>query len=300
VSGPSGNLWVGRRVIAYAHQGGAWEAPSSTCFAIRRALEVGATGIELDVHATSDGALVVCHDSTVDRTTNGSGDISRMTLEELRGLDNAYWWAPGADVSPGLEASAYPHRGKAPFDPDFRIATLAEALTVIDEFPGVVVNLDIKATAPQVEPYEEHLARELEDLGHTKDVIVASFNDRATENFRSFAPGIATSAGTIASAEFWRAAHQGDEIPEAKFVALQVPMKQGDLDVVDDLFVRAAHEKGIAVHVWTLNDPAEMERAVELGVDGIISDLPTRLCKLLDDNAVRWVPKSDELGARPG
>ena len=98
-------------MIAYAHQGGAWESPSSTCFAIRRALEAGATGIELDVHATSDGQLVVCHDATVDRTTDGTGEIADLTLAELRGLDNAYWFVPGADVTPGLEACLVPVPG---------------------------------------------------------------------------------------------------------------------------------------------------------------------------------------------
>jgi glycerophosphoryl diester phosphodiesterase len=290
VSGTGANPWVDRRVIAYAHQGGAWEAPSSTLFAIRRALEVGATGIELDVHATSDGALVVCHDSTVDRTTNGTGEISNLTLAEVRQLDNAYWWAPGADVSPGLDRAAYPHRGKAPGDPDFRIATLEEALGVIGLFPGVVVNLDIKGTAPQVKPYEEKLAAELETFGHGTEVIVASFNDRATENFRSFAPEIATSAGTIASAEFWRAAHQGQAQPELAYVALQVPLRHGDLEVVDEIFVEAAHDNGIAVHVWTLNDPVEIEHAVDIGVDGVISDLPTQLCRILDSRGLGWKP----------
>jgi glycerophosphoryl diester phosphodiesterase len=288
-----GTTWLDRRVIAYAHQGGAWEAPSSTRFAIRKALEAGATGIELDVHATSDGCLVVCHDGTVDRTTNSTGEIAEMTLADLRKLDNAYWWAPGADVTPGLDPTSYPYRSKAPDDHDFRIATLAEALAVIDEFPVVVVNLDIKGTAPQVKPYEERLARELEALCHTRDVIVASFNDRATENFRALAPEIATSAGTLASAEFWRAAHQGEEIGDLDYVALQVPQRHGDLEVVDDVFVRAAHDHGIAVHVWTVNDQIEMEKLLDLGVDGIISDLPTRLSGLLGSKGVAWVASRD-------
>jgi glycerophosphoryl diester phosphodiesterase len=277
-----------RRVIAYAHQGGAWESPSSTCFAIRRALEAGATGIELDVHSTSDGELVVSHDATVDRTTGGSGAIAELTLAELRGLDNAYWFVPGADVTPGLEEAAYPYRGRAPQDRDFGIATLAEALAVIEEFPGVVVNLDIKQTAPQVKPYEEHLADELEALGHAEDVIVASFNDNATAAFRSFSDTVATSAGTIQTAEFWRAAHSAEEIPVVPYVALQVPSSHAGLDVVDEVFVSAAHDRGIAVHVWTVNDTDVMEHLVDLGVDGIISDLPTTLCAVLSERGVAW------------
>jgi glycerophosphoryl diester phosphodiesterase len=279
-----------RRVIAYGHQGGAWEAPSSTCFAIRRALELGATGIELDVHATVDRQLVVCHDATVDRTTDSTGWIADRTLAELRQLDNSYWFVPGADVTPGLPADAYPYRGRAPDDHDFGIATLAEALAVIDEFPGVVVNMDIKRTAPAVEPYEELLAEELKRLGRTQDVIVASFNDLASDAFRRFAPEIATSAGTIATADFWRAAHAGEDPPATPYVALQVPTSHSGLEVADEVLVKAAHASGIAVHVWTVNDESEMARLIDLGVDGIISDLPTQLAALLAERGVNWRP----------
>jgi glycerophosphoryl diester phosphodiesterase len=285
-----GEDWLQRRVIAYAHQGGAWEAPSSTCFAIRRALELGATGIELDVHATVDRHLVVCHDATVDRTTDSSGWIADKTLAELRQLDSSYWFVPGADVTPDLPAGAYPYRGRAPDDRDFGIATLAEAIAVIDEFPGVVVNLDIKRTAPDVEPYEELLADELRLLGRTQDVIVASFNDLASDAFRRFAPEIATSAGTIATADFWRAAHAGEDPPATPYVALQVPTSHSGLEVADEVLVKAAHACGIAVHVWTVNDESEMARLVDLGVDGIISDLPTQLAGLLAEKGVNWHP----------
>ena len=155
----TGNPWLERRVIAYAHQGGAWEAPSSTLFAIRRALETGATGIELDVHATADRQLVVCHDATVDRTTDGHGAIHALTLAELQELDNAHWFVPGDDVTVGLDPDAYPYRGRAPGDADFGVATLSDVLDLVEDHPGVALNLDIKQTAPAVEPYEELLAK---------------------------------------------------------------------------------------------------------------------------------------------
>ena len=275
------NSWTARRVLAYAHQGGAWEAPSSTLFAVRRALELGATGIELDVHATADGHLVVCHDGTVDRTTNASGAIASLSLAELRALDNAYWFAPGADVSPGLADDAYPYRGRAPEDADFSFATLAEVLDLMEGYPDVALNLDIKATAPAVEPYEERLARQLLERDRTDRVIVASFLDVATETFSVHAPGIATSAGTITTAMFWRAVHEGADPPAMRHVALQVPAHQGDLVVVDDGFVAAAHAMDVAVHVWTINDEAEMGRLVDLGVDGVITDLPSTLLHVL-------------------
>jgi glycerophosphoryl diester phosphodiesterase len=278
-------VWLERRVIAYAHQGGAWESPSSTVHAIEHALTAGATAIELDVHATSDGELVVCHDATVDRTTEGSGLIASFTLAELREMDFSYWWIPGADVTPGRPAADYPFRGRAPSDRAFGIATLRE---VLERFPGVVLNLDIKQTAPVVAPYEETLARLLAEYDRTDDVIVASFLDPATDAFRGVAPHVPTSAGTMATAEAWRAVQAGEPVPDMPPVAFQVPERQGDLVVVDERFVVAAHAAGKAVHVWTVNDTQSMERLLDLGVDGIISDVPTTLCGVLAARGVDW------------
>jgi glycerophosphoryl diester phosphodiesterase len=279
------SVWLERRVIAYAHQGGAWESPSSTLHAIAHALEAGATGVELDVHATADGELVVCHDATVDRTTAGQGTIASFTLAQLRGMDFSYWWIPGADVTPGRPAAEYPFRGRAPADPSFGIATLRE---VLEQFPGVVLNLDIKQTAPVVAPYEESLARLLAEFGRTDDVIVASFLDPATDAFRRFAPDVPTSAGTLVTAEAWQAVQAGDDLPASPAVAFQVPERQGDLVIVDERFVAAAHRAGKAVHVWTVNDAESMERLLGLGVDGIISDVPTTLCGVLGTEGVAW------------
>ncbi|HTT86477.1 MAG TPA: glycerophosphodiester phosphodiesterase [Acidimicrobiales bacterium] len=284
------NPWLGRRVISYAHQGGAWEAPSSTLFAIRRALDLGATGIELDVHATADGHLVVSHDGTVDRTTDGHGAICDLTLDQIRSLDNAYWFVPGADVTPGLDPDAYPYRGRAPEDREFGVATLEEVFGLLDEHPRVALNLDVKATAPTVEPYEALLAEALDRHDHRDRVIVASFLDVATEAFARHAPGVARSAGTIAVAAFWRALADGGEPSAQGHVALQVPASYGERVLVDERFVAAAHRLGLAVHVWTINEVTEMARLLELGVDGIISDLPTPLVTMLRGRGVDWRP----------
>ena len=280
--------WIDRRVIAYAHQGGAWEGPSSTLHAIRQALEVGATAIELDVHATADGHLVVSHDPTVDRTTDATGEIASLTLDEVRRLDNAYWWAPGADVSPGLAPGDYPFRGRAPDDHDFRVATLDE---VLEAFPGTVLNLDIKRTAPDVEPYEEVLARTLVDHGRSDDVIVASFLDAATDAFSRVAPDIPTSAGTVTTAEFFRSVQQGEAPATMRHVALQVPATYAGVQLVDERFVEVAHGMGLAVHVWTIDEEDEMERLVGLGVDGVITDRPSVLAALLERRGATWQPR---------
>lgn len=283
------NPWLDRRVIAYAHQGGAKEAPSSTLYAVRAALEHGATGIELDVHSTRDGVLVVCHDQTVDRTTDGTGDIADLDLAQLRRLDNAYWFCPGLNAVRGRPDADYPLRGRAPSEGDLGVATLAE---VLEAFPDAVLNLDIKRTAPQAVAYEAALAAELVACGRTENVIVASFFDSAIEAFSSHAPGIAVAAGTDVTTAFYNSVRAGSSPPEGigRYAALQVPPRFGSLTVVDGRFVDAAHDCGLAVHVWTVDDPAEMERLVGLGVDGIISDVPSVLAGELARLGAAWTP----------
>jgi glycerophosphoryl diester phosphodiesterase len=275
--------WLSRRVISFAHQGGSFEAPSSTLAAIALALEVGASAIELDVHATKDRHLVVCHDATIDRTTNGEGTIAEMTLHELSQLDNAYWWIDGDVVTPGRPSEEYLLRGRAPKDRRYAIATLEEVATT---FPGVLLNLDIKGASPLVEPYEELLAQELRRLDLSDRVIVASFHDDAIQAFRRFAPGVATSAATNETAAFYFSHLQDPVVPPV--VAFQVPPRYGDIDVVTESFLEAAHMAGIAVHVWTINEEVEMARLIDLGVDGLVSDRPSVLAALLDARGGAW------------
>ncbi len=283
------NPWLDRRVLAYAHQGGVKEAPSSTLYAIERALALGVTGIELDVHATVDGELVVGHDPTLDRTTNGSGSIAAHTLAEIQRLDNAYWFISGEGAAHDRPPDQYALRGRAPDDRRFAVATLDE---VLEATTGVVVNLDIKQTAPTAAPYEEALARVLIRHERRDDVIVASFFDAATEAFSRYAPDIATSLGQNAVAVFTQAVARG-EAPDpslARHAAIQVPARFVSLELVNERFVEAAHALGLAVHVWTVDDPAEMERLCALGVDGIMTDRPSVLVGVLDRLGAAWRP----------
>ena len=280
-------VWLGRRVLAFAHQGGAREAPSSTMFALQRAVAVGADALELDVHRSLDGHLVVCHDPTVDRTTNGSGRICDLTLEQLQQLDNAHWWRPGEVVDHAAVAADLPLRGRAPAERHLGIATLAE---VLEAFPDVLLNLDIKQTAPEVEPYEAQLAAQLVAAGRSDDVIVASFSDAALDGFRAEGSEIGTSCGPRDVVAMAQALGAGVPLPDQVRVhaAVQVPPRFGGVDVVTAAAVHAAHEAGMAVHVWTIDDEAEMRRLVELGVDGVMSDRPSVLVALLDDLGIRW------------
>jgi glycerophosphoryl diester phosphodiesterase len=278
------NPWLDRRVLNYAHQGGAREAPSSTLFALRQAVAGGADGLELDVHATADGVVVVCHDATVDRTTQTTGEIARMQHAELRTLDNAHWWVPGEVVAVDRAEHEYVHRGKAPDDPSFGIATLRD---VLEEFPDVYLNLDIKQTAPAVEAYEHLVADLLREFGRADDVIVASFDDRATDAFKAIAPEIHTSCGTLATAAIWQAINDDTPLPETPHQALQVPAMVGDIVVVSERFVERAHAHGLAVHVWTIDEPDEMERLIDLGVDAVMTDRPSVLEAILQRRSSR-------------
>lgn len=279
------NVWLNRRVIGFAHQGGAKEAPSSTLMAMHQAVRAGIDALELDVHCTKDKKLVVCHDPTVDATTNATGAISEMTLSELKDLDNAYWFVKGEVTSKSHSEKDYIFRGKAPKDPLFGIASLEE---VLQSFPDVFINLDIKKTAPEVPSYEGLLAELLRTYRRDDNVIVASFYDAALESFRSQSLGVGTSAGTLEITSFFHFVHGGKNLEKINYQALQVPMSFQGLTIVDEKFVNTAHELGLAVHVWTIDEETQMRNLIELGVDGIISDRPSLLVKVLDSLGLRW------------
>jgi glycerophosphoryl diester phosphodiesterase len=273
------NPWLDRRPLHYAHQGGAREAPSSTKHAMRRAVhDHGADAIELDVHRTVDGHLVVCHDTTVDRTTAATGPIHELTLAELRRLDPAYWWSPGFDARDDLHDDAYPLRGAYPGEPSLGIATLDE---VLDEFASVFLNFDIKETGPV--RYEAQLADRLRAYGRVDDVIVASFHDDALRVFSAHAPDIHVSLGPTDTFAFYGAIHDGAPMPTwaPSQVALQVPATFEDVEVVTADFVKGAHDVGLAVHVWTIDESEEMHRLLDLGVDGVMTDCPSALAGVL-------------------
>lgn len=282
----STNPWRARAPLHFAHQGGAAEAPSNTLYAFATALDKGATALELDVHATADGHLVVLHDDTVDRTTQGSGAVHTLMLDDVRRLDAAYRFTP-ADWSAG-DGPRHPLRGVATgrqpppagFAPgDFTIPLLAEVLT---RFPGVPLNIDIKATAPQVPAYEQILADVLAEHGRGDETMVASFHEAALAAFAATGCAIPTSAGPVRTAEFWTAVQQGEPgIPLPEHLALQVPITYDELTVVDQSFVTAAHARDLAVHVWTVDDAPTMRWLLDLRVDGIVTDRPTVLHEVL-------------------
>ncbi len=243
------NPWLNLRVMNMAHQGGENEAPSSTLYAFKRARrQVGVDMLELDIHATFDGKLVVIHDARVDRTTNGTGAVGDMTLAQVQALDAAHNFVPGRNAVSGLPSSSYPFRGvrtgakPPPFGyarNDFRIPTLQE---VFQAFPDVPINIEIKGRADSdVQSFLRHaelLAAFLNASGR-RDVIVVSFNDLAVDRFHQLAPRVDVAPGPVGVARFEAGLPPGDGV-----VALQVPPQLGGVPVATPEFVRDAHARG--------------------------------------------------------
>lgn len=273
---PTDNPWLERRVYHWAHQGGAREGPSNTLYAMTAALAAGSHGIELDVHRTKDGRLVVLHDATLGRTTNGHGKVAERTLEELRRLDAAYWWVPGKvdDHDPATPPDRYTLRGRAPGDPDLRIPTLDE---VLDRF-AVPLTIEVKdktAVGP--------LVALLRARGRTQDVIVTSFMERVVRKLRRAGPDLPLAPGRVYN--LWFLARVLVRWPprRSSYVALQLPHRYRGLTVLSPRLVRAAHRAGMAVHAWTIDEEAEMRELIAVGVDGIMTDRPTALAAVLRD-----------------
>lgn len=286
------NRWIDRRVISYAHRGGSFEAPSSTLGALSHAREVGVSAFELDVHCTADGVLVCCHDSVVDTTTNGRGKVSKLSWSEVEALNAGYWFVPDSLTSTVQARSAdeYVYRS---FERQGDFTRLARVEDVLREFPELILNFDIKSTAPNVEPYEEALAELIFEYEAEDRVIVSSFLDPAIWKIRQKCPKINTSAAPGEISEFYFALINSPEaaINLAKYApysAFQIPRFFGEIELATPQFINSAHSAGKAVHVWTINDTAEMDAMLDRGADGLITDCPSVLVSLLKQRSMHY------------
>ena len=291
------NPWLKRRVLNIAHQGGEDEFPSNTLYAFRKATRAGADMLELDVGVTRDDQVIVMHDTSVDRITNGSGLVSEMTLSEIQGLDGAYWFSSDENNHYGhnLDPGAYKFRGVATGDrrppkgfkaTDFRVPTLRDVLRA---FPRTPINIEIKGRTKQEDVSEyvynaEVLARELADVNRD-DLIVASFQQPALDRFRELVPRIGNSPG-VAGVAGW--VLDGTAPPQGT-VAFQIPVtfKFGDtvIDVTTAENVRRAHQERYAVHTWfgdvDVDGPETWRQLVDTCADGIMTSHPVQLEKTL-------------------
>jgi len=207
------NPWLAERVLNIAHQGGEDELPSNTLYAFKRSVKAGADMLELDVGATKDGTVVVSHDTTLDRTTNGRGTIESHTVREIRSLDGAYWFSKGDDAyRHDRRKSAYKLRGiatgkrkppKGYTRADFRVPTLEQMLKA---FPRTPINIEIKGrTEAEAETEYIRNAEALAGvLGKTarRDLIVVSFKQKAVDRFHELTPAIPVAPGLDGAAAY--------------------------------------------------------------------------------------------------
>jgi glycerophosphoryl diester phosphodiesterase len=283
------NPWLQRRVLHFAHQGGEFEAPSNTLYAFKTALRKGADVIELDVNATADDRLVVLHDRTLDRTTNGSGPVREHTLAEVRALDAAYNFIPGRNALSGLDPSAYPLRGVRTGDrpppsgfrrADFRVPTLRE---VLQGFPSVPINIEIKGNDEEALHTAGLLAAELLRAGRM-DVIVVSFNQAAVNAFHAAAPLIHVAPGVGGMASYILGGGSPGEGVRAFQVPLRFTVGSTTLDIATPELVSRAHGDGYAVHVWLDSDEeneATYSRVLDMCADAVMTAYPSRFERFL-------------------
>ncbi|HKT58983.1 MAG TPA: glycerophosphodiester phosphodiesterase [Gemmatimonadales bacterium] len=235
-----------------AHRGASAQAPENTLTAFELALQQGADAFELDVRVTRDGAAVVIHDETLDRTTDLTGPVCARTLAELRAADAGYRFSLDRGHS-------FPFRHK-----DVRIPTLAEVLWA---FPAVPMMIEVKE--PRV---QEAVQRVLLEGAAAERCVLASEHVGALEVFRQ-APFACGAAGAEISA-LYRGVLLRRPPRECGYRLLSVPLRWHGLPVPTRAFVRAARGLGAPVHVWTVNDPATARRLWARGVAGIVTDVP--------------------------
>jgi glycerophosphoryl diester phosphodiesterase len=247
------------RIIA--HRGSSGRAPENTLHAMHLAVEEDqAGGLELDLQRSADGEVIVLHDESLDRTTDGIGPASALDLEVLRGLDAGYRFGAGE------------YRGRG-----LRIPTLRE---VLEAFPSTWLSLDLKQGDPRTEATTTRLLRDFERQG---TVVVSAESPTAARRLARLAP------------EFPRFVHRegvrsfyfrhrlrcfiGWSTPGE---SLQIPVSQGRIDLARPRLIRDAHRQGMRVIYWTVNDPDEARVLFGHGADGIMTDWPGRMLEFAD------------------
>lgn len=254
---PLSRLYAGAvKTLVLGHRGAPELAPENTIPSFLAALEAGADGVELDIIMTTDGELVVIHDDTADRTTDGTGRIDQMTLAQVKALDAGSW-----------------------FSPEFagtRIPTLGEVFDALP--PGVPVNIEIKSVSLKTNGVEKTLAAFVAERDLYDRIVVSSFNPISLWRVKWADKNIPT------------ALLYAPDLPPylAKGWAIPIVLPDAlhpELRMVDKAYVERAHARGRRVNVWTVDNEADIRRLIDLVVDGIITDRPELVRSILNEMA---------------
>jgi glycerophosphoryl diester phosphodiesterase len=255
--------------LLIGHRGAAGLVPENTMASFRDAVDRWEVDmIELDVRASADGHCVVIHDATVDRTTDGTGAVADRTLAELRELDAGYRFED--------EPGTHPFRGQG-----LRIPTIEE---VLEELPHTPLTVEVKIGTAQ-----EPLFAALERFGARDRVVVAGMKHADRALFGGYA---GARSGSTRDVRWFYLLHRlfAGRLWRRSCEVFQVPERHGPVRLVTRRFIRDAARHGLPVHVWTVNEPALMERLLDLGVDAIITDRPDLAARVLAERLGRPLP----------
>ncbi|WP_413303074.1 glycerophosphodiester phosphodiesterase [Bacillus sp. 1P10SD] len=263
------SFFKNNRPLVIAHQGGELLAPSNTMAAFTNAANMGVDVIETDLHITKDGYLVAIHDPTVDRTTDGHGKVADMTLKEIQKLDAGYQFKD-------LKGN-YSYRGKGVYIPT--------AEEMFQTFGDLRIEMEIKDDNPS-ERTEEMAAKlwALIEKYHMEDkILVASFDQDILDTFNKYAKDrVATCGGkqevtkfVVFHKFFLRNLYQ----PETD--SFQIPTTDSGFDLTDQKLINGAHRRGQGISYWTIDDPKEMKKLLDAGADGILTNRPDLLLKIV-------------------
>ena len=247
----------------FAHRGGCELGPENTIAAFDIGMSTGADGLELDVHLSADGVVVVHHDKTLERTTSGSGPIAARTADELARVDAGYRFTRGGE---------YPFRGRG-----IGVPTLREVLA---RYRGVPIVIEIKVYTAAM---GQAVAHEIRRAGAMDYVCVAGYGIASARAARVALPGVAASAhrGEVRLALYrsWLRC----PVRTAPYQTYQVPECAEGVRIVSPRFIRDAHTGGFKVQVWTVDEEADMRRLLDWGADGLISNRPDLAVRIRDE-----------------
>jgi glycerophosphoryl diester phosphodiesterase len=247
--------------VPIAHRGSRVLWPENTETSFQGVYDLGYRHFETDLHLTADGVLVCFHDPTVDRTTEATGRVEDFTLAELQNLDAGYRHA-------GPNGFAYRDAGVT-------VPTLEWLLTT---FPDTSVVVDLKSDG-----LAGPLTALIDDFGAHDRMIVGSFSDARLTEFRDISDGRVPVSSGSALSRLWVLASRVGRGAGGDVSALQLPTHMRGVRVVDEKLVSTAHSAGLQVHVWTVNEPPEMTRLLDMGVDGLVTDRPDLLKGVLEE-----------------
>jgi len=261
-------------VDVIAHRGGNGQWPGETIYAFTRALASGADVIEMDVWGTADDppVLVLMHSSDISKVTESSGKVSSLKFKDLENLNAAYQWSPDG-------GKTFPFRNA---EPVLRVARLEDALK---EFKGRRMNIEIKQKRPLiVKPFLDLIQR----YGvRAENLLIASFHTAVLKEFRKECERRSLAIATSASTWEWVRYYFGNYLLHIPYrphtEALQMRERLIGFWLLTRGFIRKAHNAGLKVHAWTVDDPKDMQRAIDNGIDGIITDFPSTLRAILDE-----------------